>query len=77
MADVILQSIGLEPALIDLLWTAAMTSLLLLAGSMTVWILPWSDRELEDVRTAAHHTALNLIPDAPAGVNAQRVAVKR
>lgn len=49
MTDLILQSTALDPSFLELVWTLAVTTLLLVAGTITVWVLPWSDQELETV----------------------------
>ena len=38
-----------DPATIEVLWTMAVSSLLLLAGTLTVYILPWSNAEIDAV----------------------------
>ena len=39
----------LDPATADLLWTASVSTLLLLAGALSIWMLPWSDEEINEV----------------------------
>jgi hypothetical protein len=39
----------LDPATAEFLWTASVSTLLLLAGSLSIWMLPWSDKEIDEV----------------------------
>ena len=40
---------SLDPATAELLWTASVSTLLILAGAIALWMLPWSDDEIEEV----------------------------
>ena len=48
----------LDPALLDLFWTMTVVGLLLLASTLTILILPWTDREIR----AVHDEARGLLP---------------
>ena len=50
-----------DPSLLEALWTGSVATLLLLAGSITLAMLPWSDRELAEV-DAAFRGGLSLAP---------------
>ena len=46
----ILDSIhSLDPATAEFLWTTSVSTLLVLAGAIALWMLPWSDEEIEEV----------------------------
>ncbi len=57
-----------DPALSELLWTGSVSTLLLLAGVLTVAMLPWTDREIGVV----HGTARGLFSWAPLRALARR-----
>ena len=40
---------SLDPATAEFLWTASVSTLLVLAGAIALWMLPWSDEEIEEV----------------------------
>lgn len=40
---------SLDPATAEFLWTASVSTLLVLAGAIALWMLPWSDDEIEEV----------------------------
>ena len=45
-----LMQLGLiDPSTFELVWTMGITMFLLLAGTLTVWMLPWSDSEIDAV----------------------------
>lgn len=46
----ILESVlSLDPATADIVWTATVSTLLVLAGAVSIWMLPWSDEEINEV----------------------------
>jgi hypothetical protein len=46
---------------VEALWTGSVATLLLLAGSITLAMLPWSDREIAEV-DAAFRDGLTVAP---------------
>lgn len=52
MSEMIFTHGLLDPATFDVLWTMAVSALLLLAGTLSVWILPWSDTEIDAVHSS-------------------------
>ena len=39
----------IDPITFELVWTMGISMFLLLAGTLTVWMLPWSDSEIDAV----------------------------
>lgn len=52
MLELLSTAFALDPITVDLIWTVAMCSLLLLAGAVSLAMLPWTDAEIEDVDQA-------------------------
>ena len=42
----------LDPALLDSLWTLSVGGLLMAAGTITLWALPWSDHAIRETDKA-------------------------
>jgi hypothetical protein len=51
-----------DPALFHAIWSIAMSIMLLMAGGLTLAILPWSDDEIDQVDNAARAFAQALAP---------------
>ena len=43
---------SLDPATAEFLWTACVSTLLVLSTAISIWVLPWSDEEIARVDTA-------------------------
>jgi hypothetical protein len=39
----------LDPATAEFVWTASVTTLLMLSTAIALWMLPWSDEEINEV----------------------------
>ncbi len=52
MLELLTTALALDPITVDLIWTVAMSALLLLGGALSLAMLPWTDREIEDVDRA-------------------------
>ena len=48
----------LDPATTEFIWTLTITGLLMEAGSLTIWLMPWSDAEI----LAVHQTVKSHLP---------------
>ena len=51
-----------DPALFHAIWSSAMAIGLLMAGGLTLAMLPWSDDEIDQVSLTASALALCLAP---------------
>ena len=40
---------SLDPATAEFLWTACVSTLLIVSTGISIWMLPWSDREIAEV----------------------------
>ncbi len=49
----------ISPAVLDLLFTMSASGLLIAAGGLAAWMLPWSEQELQ----AVHESIQSLISD--------------
>lgn len=54
--------IMLNPATAELIWTLAVTTLLMVSGGLTIWLMPWSDDEIMAVHRTAKAVAVSHIP---------------
>jgi len=52
-----------NPSNVDLIWTITVSTLLLIGGGISIWLLPWSEAEIQDVHNSARKLASN--PMAP------------
>jgi len=44
----------LDPATAELVWTASVSTLLVLSSAIALWVLPWSDAEISQVDQSFH-----------------------
>jgi hypothetical protein len=49
MLDLLTNALAIDPVLVDLIWTIAVSTLLLIGGVISLALLPWSDAEIEAV----------------------------
>ena len=52
----------LNPATIEQIWTLSVITLLMTAGGLTIWLLPWSDEEILAVHQTVKKTAFSHLP---------------
>jgi hypothetical protein len=52
----------LDPATIELIWTLSVTTLLMAAGGLTIWIMPWKDEEIMAVHRTVSSVAAAHLP---------------
>ncbi|MFT5680512.1 MAG: hypothetical protein ACI8RZ_001418 [Myxococcota bacterium] len=52
----------LDPATTELLWTLSVTTLLMVAGGLTMWLMPWSDAEIMSVHRTVKAVAIAHLP---------------
>jgi len=74
MSEFIITSGFIDPATFDLVWTMAMAAMLLLAGTLSAYILPWSDAEIDATYNSIHNSVRALKPST---INAPAHAVTR
>ena len=55
----------LNPATTELIWTLSVTTLLMAAGGLTIWLMPWSDAEIMAVHRTVKATAARLPTPLP------------
>ncbi|MDG1479492.1 MAG: hypothetical protein P8R54_07870 [Myxococcota bacterium] len=69
----------LNPATIELIWTLSVTTLLMVAGGLTILIMPWKDDEIMAVhRTVSSVAAAHLpVPLATATMPSNQAAHTR
>jgi|GEM_PF-5146791 hypothetical protein len=60
LADLLIAQ-PVDASVVEALWTGSVATLLLLAGSITLAMLPWSDREIAEV-DAAFRDGLTVAP---------------
>ena len=54
--------IMLNPATAELIWTITVTTLLMVSGGLTIWLMPWSDEEILAVHRTAKSAVASHIP---------------
>lgn len=52
----------LDPATIELIWTLSVTTLLMVAGGLTIWLMPWKDEEIMAVHRTVSSVAAAHLP---------------
>ncbi len=52
----------LDPATIELIWTLSVTTLLMVAGGLTIWLMPWKDAEIMAVHRTVKSVAAARLP---------------
>lgn len=54
MLELLTTALSIDPVTLDLLWTVAVSGLLLAGGALSLALLPWSDAEVASVDKAFH-----------------------
>lgn len=64
----------IDPATVEMIWTMAVSALLLLAGTLTIYILPWSNAEIDAVYSSFSQLPSRIPTSIPLPNSASRIS---
>jgi hypothetical protein len=66
LRELLMLELMLNPATAELIWTLSVSTLLMMAGGLTIWLMPWSDAEIlavhRTVKATVQTTVLAHLP---------------
>ena len=65
MSELFINHQFMDPATLDMIWTAVVSTLLISAGTLTIYMLPWSDAEIEAVYNGLTQSRLSPSISSP------------